>query len=1777
MSTTIEDLLNASDSDEDLETNNVDLENLLNDGSDESDEDVDPFIGNRTSGQVKKFTLDDILGRNEYPVTTLSAQLPDERRVEKSASMSQVGSSVSLVLSGAGSDSDDEDLTAQLQHDAAPAERATPSGEALLPDHIGLLGALDMARRREYRNVMSGNRDVVSALHAKLISEGSTPALSHIKATELEAVSSQLRRNAQYKQHGPGIATVLYVHLKFIAIGTSRGLILLFDHFQEIRQVIGSNSNTAAQTVKTNAGVTAIDSTPVADVMIAGYDNGEVLLWDVPKGVILKRLSELHRQRVIRLKLITPIGDGSNSGAVGTNSSAGMVGNLLSNTHSVTSSADISAITVDTEGVVHRAKFSKMIWTSYTIDADCLLDGKTGSVFDLAVLSPVPSLLRYTGAAHALAAMRTYGKGKKHKSGNIEPPALAMFPLRPHTEWCALSTRSKTYVVQVYPEIKILHRWSPPTDHVDSLGPAVIALDWLWYPVDASAAGVAKRAKIDKLLEKIDSEESQEGGDSFEQNDTDTADNSVIVYPILVRTWGATIQLMTCFPLPSTESCDAHDHVDDGTGSGSKSHINVNANQPVDEVGFFEIASRTLEENIMAAKWLAVDTMKLVLLTSTHMLVIDATRVDLEIIERMPLLSNIISAISDGLPKNRDEGLLTIGCSSNDSFFFLTSSELYNFTLQSWVEQVDIMIKEGKWLDALAKVLQETKIKTNTGSNYLESSKFVNEQLYLMDPEEEYLDAKSQKENETIDSFLKRYLSIAINKQQSGSCISGSTSLGLSGGNAMRNQYHLVAGVCIEYCVSANRLRYLFSDVFAVFVNARQDSHFLDALEPFILNRRVRWLPPKIIGSLFEMAARSHRLSALERLIVHLDLSYNVDIHFVIKFLHEHQMSSAYLYAYASGLGDCAGAFHSLFTARLLRSEADGNAEIAKKAAISDTGNSDLVASACGYPNSEQAEVGYRLFLFLECVGKGVIFPREEVIQPPPSVDVLWRLLELLMSEKYLTHFSVSFGEKPINKPLFDLENEMYPYLFALFRVDANALFFIISESIKTISAPHSSLRIDSGAVEVNADSNRDHLSCSVAYILHHAFQFVMHLSEEYLVHYEVAQRPFFEQCLGAIVNCKEVLPNELLRSALQYINTHIKPRLLAEEMAAQLAQSQSKLLKPNAIQRTTADSSSDGCKNDVYPPLRAILEELRFYRSSLYICFWKHRNGSGARAFGSGLRYYLIMTMRSGGNARESSTVPSQRDALSGIDSDDIGEGLLNTFGHASVLQKGQFGSQFEQPFLYIDDQFRVLYAEEEGASVISGYATVVIGALSELYDLDKERTRLLATTHLLSFVSELCVNLKKYPSLLFDVLFAMFVVASSTEIESAGDGVVSSGRRTSIIAVKTSEFNRRGSLINTSSSPGGLVTAGNAQSTNSCATYFSHANMLVFLKLVATLQPRSLYGVLCSTENYSLDDAIVLCRERRVFDASSFLLERVGDVSGALDVALNEFTNCCAKLSTDISLLLTRKAPGTTGNINVLKSTSELAYFKKAMGSALRTMENNENNLPANGSTSISSAQVPVTAPVRDSVVSGSGHATALELLELLIKLSSFSDAIYALNFSMRLCSTHSSKTNNSMWFKVLDHTLAERAKHQTDGQKPIAALTEEYVTDEVCSSFIGELMQYLMSRMLAIGGVNPQEIVRRITQEQAMRGSKFSEFKEVFIGMVESHSFELFMYETVVQLHEQDLSSLQKKRVVAKRSAYRIDPTRISTSSEEDSKDPELTSASTPASFVKYVRFL
>ena len=148
----------------------------------------------------------------------------------------------------------------------------------------------------------------------------------------LAAISKQLKKNAQFKTHGPGLPTAVSIHSKFIAVGTSRSLVragmcdrpahfgcrprtarltqtsllplpqvLVFDHFQEVRQVLQTSASGGAET---DGPVTAIDVSRGNDYLVCGYLSGRIVLWDILRGVTLKSTNDMHNSPVSAIKFV---------------------------------------------------------------------------------------------------------------------------------------------------------------------------------------------------------------------------------------------------------------------------------------------------------------------------------------------------------------------------------------------------------------------------------------------------------------------------------------------------------------------------------------------------------------------------------------------------------------------------------------------------------------------------------------------------------------------------------------------------------------------------------------------------------------------------------------------------------------------------------------------------------------------------------------------------------------------------------------------------------------------------------------------------------------------------------------------------------------------------------------------------------------------------------------------------------------------------------------------------------------------------------------------------------------------------------------------------------------------------------------------------------------------------------------------------------------------------------------------------------------------------------
>jgi len=116
----------------------------------------------------------------------------------------------------------------------------------------------------------------------------------------------------------------------------------------------------------------------------------------------------------------------------------------------------------------------------------------------------------------------------------------------------------------------------------------------------------------------------------------------------------------------------------------------------------------------------------------------------------------------------------------------------------------------------------------------------------------------------------------------------------------------------IEYCLLINDLDMLFTEVYDRFVDdAVARKEFLDSLEEYILDGKLKSLSPTLMQDFIEHYETSDQLRKLEAVLVHLDLAV-VDINYMVKLCWNHKLYEAVIYVYNKGLRDYLTPFESL-------------------------------------------------------------------------------------------------------------------------------------------------------------------------------------------------------------------------------------------------------------------------------------------------------------------------------------------------------------------------------------------------------------------------------------------------------------------------------------------------------------------------------------------------------------------------------------------------------------------------------------------------------------------------------------------------------------------------------------------------------------------------------------------------------------------------------------------------------------------------------------------------
>ncbi|ESO05633.1 hypothetical protein HELRODRAFT_111117 [Helobdella robusta] len=191
-----------------------------------------------------------------------------------------------------------------------------------------------------------------------------------LRHVTLKSISSQLLSAAD--KVDAGLPTALAVS-KFIAVGTSHGLIMVFDSKQVLRWCLGSTA-VGAQYGAVSALSFNIDSTR----LLSGFARGQIMMWDLTNGKLLRTVLDAHPPGTAIL-------------------------------HIKFTDDRTTAITSDSGGSVFQLDFRRKLGIR-TCESQCLFSGSQGEACTIEPLCTQQSIPEHPMKDVILVAMATLSK-----------------------------------------------------------------------------------------------------------------------------------------------------------------------------------------------------------------------------------------------------------------------------------------------------------------------------------------------------------------------------------------------------------------------------------------------------------------------------------------------------------------------------------------------------------------------------------------------------------------------------------------------------------------------------------------------------------------------------------------------------------------------------------------------------------------------------------------------------------------------------------------------------------------------------------------------------------------------------------------------------------------------------------------------------------------------------------------------------------------------------------------------------------------------------------------------------------------------------------------------------------------------------------------------------------------------------------------------------------------------------------------------------------------------
>lgn len=239
---------------------------------------------------------------------------------------------------------------------------------------------------------------------------------------------------------------------------------------------------------------------------------------------------------------------------------------------------------------------------------------------------------------------------------------------------------------------------------------------------------------------------------------------------------------------------------------------------------------------------------------------------------------------------------------------------------------------------------------------------------------------------------------------------------------------------CCRACIALGDFDFLFEDLYSFYDNYGIHRIFLSQIEPFVLEGKIHYVPPRITQRLIAMHAEDYRPDLAERIIWHIDPDC-LDINQSILLCQQYQLYDALIYVYTRALKDYVSPIVEMLDLirqvqryRRLRIEASPTS----RAPLSDAQIEGIAINA------------YKIYPYLGNVLTGVTYPSGD---PLPDDDAMQAKNDVYTFLFYGRSSVWPLGEGGRLILTCDEENGVeptYPYARLLLRFDAEAFLHIL-------------------------------------------------------------------------------------------------------------------------------------------------------------------------------------------------------------------------------------------------------------------------------------------------------------------------------------------------------------------------------------------------------------------------------------------------------------------------------------------------------------------------------------------------------------------------------------------------------------------------------------------------------------------------------------------------------------------------------------------------------------